>query len=234
MEAENIKIQLIGDSKEVVIRTGEALELKEPRIVEITGSIDAPVEFAKKRDSEIEPLNTHVIVDKENGTIELIIDEKNQYRTKVKGGLTPFTNLAKLGINEDRIYSPRQLYEKLKFFGMYFKNRDQHISLCDKLTKFTGRIETDFTNSNDFKGNVAHQKLVKIKTDLDLKFVLACPVYKGGEPQTFEVDICIDAKDGGVFCWLESVDLHEQKVRIIDESMKAGIEALSKYVTIYI
>ena len=232
MEAENVKIEVTGETKELVIRTGEASVIKEQRTVTLRGDINAPVEFATKRQTQINALSSHVEVDKTNFKITLVVDESNHYSTTVEGALVLFPELAKLKINENKTYSPRELYDTIKFSGAYFKNREQHAALCGKLTKFTSRIEVDFVNSNDFKGNAALSKLTRIKTDLDLKFVLAIPVFKGGEPSAFEVEICLDAKDGGVICWLESVELHEIKTKIADEMMASNIAALSDYVTI--
>lgn len=234
MESENVKIVVTGETKELVIRTGEAPVIKEQKFLALKGDINAPVEFAAKRKTEINALKSHVEVDKTNFKITLVIDEENHYSASVEGALVLFPELAKLKINENKIYSPRELYDTIKFMAAWFKNRDQHKALCEKLTKFTSRVETDFTNSNDFKGNVALSKLTKIKTDLDLSFILAIPIFKGSDPATFSVEICLDTKDGGVILWLESVELHELKTKESEVAMKSSIDALSEYVTINI
>lgn len=232
MENENIKITVDGSTKELVIRTGEAEKIQQPKIVAISGDIRSPLEFHTKRKSEIEALKSHVEVDKQNFSIKLVVNESDFYSTTVIGKMELFHELARLKINENKIYSPRELYDTIKFSGVYFKNREQHKALCDKLTKFSSRIETDFVNSNDFKGNSALSKLTKIKTDLDLKFILSIPIFKGETESTFEVEICLDAKDGGVICWLESVELHELKTKEANEIMDSIILGLSEYVTI--
>ncbi len=226
------KVNLTVDGNEIIFRTGDAPVLKEPQRINISGDINAPASFVEKRKTEIKKLEAHVLVNREKFNIQLILDEKSHYSGIVIGTLELFSELAKLKINEEKTYSPHELYRALKFFGVYFKNREQHEALCAKLTKFTSRIETDFTNSNDWKGNIAHQKLTKIHTDLDLTFTLSSPIFKGGENVTFEVDICLDAKDGGVICWLESVDLHEQKSKTAEDALDKAIESLSDYVII--
>lgn len=231
---EDLKLNITSIEKDIVIRTGEAEIIREKQNIELAGDINAPAEFDSKRKSEYDKLQCHVIVDKENSTIKLVVNERDFVKTTISGRLQLFTELSALKINENKTYSPRELYDTLKFSGAYFKNREQHAALCDKLTKFTGRIESDFVNSNDFKGNVAHSKLTKIKTDLDLKFTLAIPIYKGSEPSVFDVDICLDSKDGGVICWLESVEMHELKTKISGELIDGNIAKLSDYVIINI
>ena len=227
-----IELNVSEGTKEVIIRNGDAPILKEPRVVSIKGDINAPGEFFKKRTSKIDLLRSHVEVDYQNFSIKLIVNEDNHYASTIEGSLVLFPELSKLKINENKTYSPRELYDALKFNAGYFKNREQHNALCGKLIKFTSRIEVDFVNTNDFKGNIAHSKLTKIKTELDLKFILAIPVFKGVEPSVFEVEICLDTKDSGVICWLESVELHELKTDISKEAMKKSLNELSEFVII--
>jgi len=234
MEEQNIKLEITGDTKELVIRTGEAIELKNPERLKISGSILAPAHFAEMRGGRFDPLNAHVKVDYQNFKISLVVNDKDVFGDEVTGALVLHPDLDNLKVNNNKLYSPRELYDAIKFMGMFFPNRDQYTALCTSLTNFKSRVETDFENSNDFKGNAANSKLTKIKTDLGLKFMLSMPIFKGIEESKFEVDICLDTKDGGVICWLESVDLHTLKHEIAKKAMDTEIAKLKHITTIFV
>lgn len=230
----NLKIEVAEGVQEVIIREGDAPIIHEPERLQLTGSIAAPGDFMDKRKSEIDTLKTHVRVDIENTNIILVVNETSYIATSITGRMQPFPDLENFKINGRKVYSPRELYEVIKFMGSYFKDRETYTNLCKKLTQFTSRIESDFKDANDYKGNVAYQKLTKIQTDLDLKFHLSIPIFKNCEPSIFEVEICLDSKDMGVICWLESVELHELKKSIAADAMNKQIERLSEYVTIFV
>lgn len=95
---ENEKLQVVlgqGVTKaELVVREVSEvneLEVKAPIKVDLSGTIGAPLEFLTKRLSEEDQINQkrcHVLVNRENLTIKLVICEDDQYKEgKVLGTL---------------------------------------------------------------------------------------------------------------------------------------------------
>ena len=71
------------------IRFGDALPLKEPKAVSISGTIDAPARWVEKRKDDIVSADAHVLVDRDRMTITLNTDENSAYMDQIVGTLTP-------------------------------------------------------------------------------------------------------------------------------------------------
>ena len=79
-----MNINLAPGMNEIIIREGAApkvLDPKAPVKMNINGTIGAPVEFLKKRINagQFEQKNCHIIVDREKITIELVVNESDEY-----------------------------------------------------------------------------------------------------------------------------------------------------------
>lgn len=229
---DDIKVNVTATDNVVEIRTGEALPLKEPNKVALSGVLTCVGDFVDKRKDTIKPLAAHVVANYTQRTIELVTDEDDHYYTTVSGTLAIYPELEKLHINADRTYDEKELMRKLNFFGRWFEDKDAFISLLKKLQQFKAKIQQDFTNADDYKGTAAVEKLTKIEHTIPLEFVLNIPIFTGQPPRTFKVNICVGARDGGVSFWLESVEMHELISKETDELFEKELARLSEYVII--
>ena len=64
---ENLKVDVGGDTKELIIRHGEAKPIKEPEPLVITGDIRTVYEYLQKRN--IQEKDTHITVNYDEGKI---------------------------------------------------------------------------------------------------------------------------------------------------------------------
>lgn len=218
---EEIKLNITTEQKEVIIRTGDATPIEMPKSVKLTGTLDAPYEFFEKRKKTINIDNAHVEVDYQKQSIKLVIDENMPTNKEILGTLQLFDEFKQLGINTTKTYSITSLREILKFKGAFFKSKDEYRTIIGNLVNFSAKIEKEFNNSNDFKGNAAQQTVTKMKTDIPLNFKLNMPVLLGYPNMEFEVDVCVDATSGDLKLWLECIelknDLDAKIVEIIDK-----------------
>lgn len=197
---EKVTVNVNPENKELVIREGEAAKVYDPQRVKIEGNIKAPGEFVKKRPTEINKLKTNVVVDYDNLSISLRVDEENHFSKDITGRLTRFAALVEFGINTTKKYSVLELYNMLRLKRAYFLNREDHAKFLEDLKNFSARTEVEFASTNDFKGNAALQKIQKCKTNLTYNFILNIPLFKGFDPVTFPVEVEFTPTDGSIVC----------------------------------
>lgn len=228
------KLTIIPSGDTLVIRTGESEKIYPPRKVSISGNIQAPGEYFKKRQPQIaDKLHlTHVIVDIENLTIKLMINETSEFNEFVAGKLEHFKEFVDFGINRQKKYGVQELYKMLKLKRAYFQRREDHAVILEQLRKFEAKTEVEFQSMNDFKGATALKKIESCKTNLTYNFVLNIPIFKGFDPVSFPVEIEFEPHDGGIICWLASQDLAELEINIRDEIMENEIEQFESVVVI--
>lgn len=217
----DICIQVTGN--ELTLRTGEAEKIYPPRRILIEGDIKAPGEYFQKRwASEIESLanKTHVIVDAEELTMKLVVNEADEFATEITGQLTYFDSFLDFSINRKKNFTVEGLYKMLRLKRAYFKNREDHAGILDQLKKFEANTQTEFKSTNDFKGSTALQKIQTCKTNLSYNFILNIPIFNGLPAATFPVEIEFEPTDGSIVCWLISEDLAELEIKIRDEILQ--------------
>lgn len=79
-----------GTPIQVILREGKAsnvIDPKEPEIVVIDGTIEAPQRLLEKRIDLIDQKASNIIVNRDTMKIALTTDETNYYRTKISGTL---------------------------------------------------------------------------------------------------------------------------------------------------
>lgn len=228
----NVEVKVETSEKEIIVREGAAANVYDPETVSVSGTIHAPADFAEKRKSKIEPLKTNVVADYTKKTIVLTVNEDSKFKTTITGTLDDFPELKDMSINGKKTFSHRELLDLIKFKGSYFKNKEQHVKLLTDLKNFDAKVNQEFQNANDFKGAQATKRIVDIKTNIGLEFILAIPVFTGGEVISFMVDICVDINNGGVIFWLESVELHDLQTKTIEEEFKTQLARLGEYIII--
>lgn len=231
---DKIEIKVEGSTKELIIREGQAEIIKEPRIVNIDGTIQGPAEFYTKRKGEIEPKNCHVLFSYEKLFIKLVLDETNHYSGTITGKAITNPDLAKFGINSgSKIWTKNELKQFLKMNRAFFKDVDSNLKIVTNLEKFSATIQAQIDDHKDDRGNAKKSAEVKIDTNLDLNFVLCMPIFIGQPNSTFLVEICFDVRDNGITIWLESPELQETIIKQRELLINKNIEVFkSEFVVI--
>jgi len=194
-----------GQSKaELIIREGSAvadLPIKAPVKIGITGVIGAPVEFLRKRISEIDQINQkkcHVIIDREKISITLITSEDNEYLSgTVVGILTQHPKFIEFGINAKKNWEPNELGQFFKMNRAFFPDKSSNMSLVTELKNFeatvNSKIEKQKSEKGDFKDNFSGV----VSSNVPGLFILRIPIFKGVPAEDLEVEFyaSVDGRD---------------------------------------
>lgn len=213
-----------GEKTNVVIRHGEALPLREPKAIAISGDITTVRKFIEKRlpaFSEQEPANNTqlqtvftnrsiVVVDKEAMTIELLLDPESPYGGKVLGSLLLTEDIKNFGINTNKVYSREDVVKLLRFNKRFFSSSEVYAELMKAFSAFTGNVRVKSTESSDNRANRDIALKVISESNIPTTFVLSIPVFKGVPALSFVTEICYDYSDSSFIFWFESPELKEQ------------------------
>lgn len=229
---DELKVNVTTDKDVVTVITGEALQPQPPRIVNIAGIVSAPADWAANRTSKFDVKQANIVVNYTERTITLVLDEKEYYNTTITGKLELHPDLSKLGINATKTYGEKELYKTLRFLGNYFASREEYDNLMQKLQAFKAKVTQAFTNTDDYVGNAAQEKITTIEHEIPLNFVLGIPIFTGGPKHKFKVQICVTARAGGVEFWLESVELHELVQELTESVFETELARFDKEIVV--
>lgn len=209
----------IEDGKDMVIRFGDALPLKEPKYVSIHGTIDAPARWVEKRKDDIVSADAHILVDRDHMTITLNTDENNFYSDQIVGTLTLSTEMQEFGINTGEYMSCFDMADRIKQLRTYFETQQEAMKLVTELRSFKAKIDKELELSDDKRGNQKIMRAQTVESNLPKSFKVNMPIFKGTEKRTFEVEVEINPND--LSCTLVSPDAHDIVVQERDNQMDA-------------
>lgn len=242
-EISELKVNLLevtGDT--LTVRQGKAEDPREfVKKLDIVGTLDSPKRFAEKRSGTFDPLKTHVIANREKGTILLVINETDKHATTVLGKIEQTEWLKKLNINTTKQYGLKELAQLLKTYVMFFADTAQESgeSICmvivSALRNFSAKINTEIVDKTGDRGELT--KLFERKMEshnIPESFYLKMPIFKGFNEVEFKVDICFQCRDAAVYAWLESNELTKLIQNLANEAIDAQIssEILNQFVVI--
>lgn len=209
----------IEDGKDMVIRFGDALPLKEPKAVSISGTIETPARWVEKRKDDIVSADAHVLVDRDHMTITLNTDENSAYSDKIVGTLTLSTEMQEFGINTGEYMSCFDMADRIKQLRTYFETQQDAMKLVTELRNFKAKIDKELELSDDKRGNQKILRAQTVESNLPKSFKVNMPIFKGTEKRTFEVEVEINPND--LSCTLVSPDAHDIVVQERDNQMDA-------------
>ncbi len=234
---EELKLNLTVEGKELIIRTGEA-QPHEPKVaVALNGTIESVLDFAKKREKEINKQQSHVIINRKSQSITLKINEGNgkNYETSeytISGKMVLHEYIEELKINKQGSFTIPQLINLFKLNRRFFASRGDHAQMVSALTNFQAKTEIEFANTNDFKGSTANSKITKVKHDVPLNFEMKIPVFEGMEEVQFRVEIEVVPENGSLSCSFISVECAELIDAAVKETFNKVKTELADYVLI--
>ncbi|WP_418360117.1 hypothetical protein [Sphingobacterium detergens] len=180
-----------GGITELTIREGDAPKVERELNVVIVGVIDSPVKYLKKRIGTIDPLKTHVVVDRERNSIELKIDEHNPLLNQVKGSLMVHPMFSRFGINNGQYHTPEELADFFKMNRSFFESEEFAMKLVSTLKNFKAKVKQEVERANDDRGNVLLHQERAVESNLPDSFNLVLPLFKGFDKVSFEVEVYI-------------------------------------------
>jgi hypothetical protein len=216
MENLNVKIETTGN--DITIREGQALDLRHPEKIRLSGNINSISQFLAKRYNGrvgvglqmIEKDKAVVIVDQAAMRIILQLDPENHFGLEV-AALLEFTDEIKaFHINDNHLFTRETMIKLLKFNKRFFADPMKQETLLESYMKLNLTGSTQIKSESDDRGNkdVQFKKTIESQ-NIPSSFVLEMPIFKGQAVEKFRVDICLDVTEGSVRFWFESVELHE-------------------------
>ena len=205
-----MNINLAPGMNEIIIREGAApkvLDPKAPVKMNINGTIGAPVEFLKKRINagQFEQKNCHIIVDREKITIELVVNESDEYtRGTIKGTL--------------------QFHPKFIEFGI----KNVNMTLVSACKNFTATVNNAIERSIKENGDRTDNFAQVVNSNLPESFTLSIPVFKGGDKENLEVETFAKIDGRNVAFVLMSPGAEETLETLRDTAIDKELEAIKE------
>lgn len=219
-----LELQVENGIKELVVREGSAMPVKEPIAVSINGTISAPSEFLEKRKKDIEINKCYVLFSYLEMRVNFCVNENDPYRTMITGQTKLNPDLEKFGINKGKTYTIKELKQFLKMNRVFFADIDANMKMVTNLEKFSASIQTQVDNHSNDRGDKKQNLEVKIDSNLDLNFTLNMPIFIGELNARFVVEVCCDYLDGSTTVWLESPGLQALivagRIGMVDKAIK--------------
>lgn len=209
------------ETGEIVVREGNAVEVREPIKVEINGTIDAAARWLETRHDCITQKACHVLVNRENLSIALQCDENNYYGTIVLGTLAISPEFKRFGINEGKYVTNFEMAELFKMNRTFFENKAIAMKLVSDLQNFKARVDKEIENSNNNRGDRRVLINQAVEHNLPEVFSLILPIFKGTAKQTISVEVYVNPSD--LSCTLVSPEANDLIEEMRDGEMNAVI-----------
>ena len=194
---------------ELIIRTGDAPRVIEPKSVKIAGDIKSVLNFIKIRVDGIDKQKATIEFNERLKSVVLNTDPSSPIQTSVVGELEVYEKLEQFGINKEKFYGQNELEKFVRMNRFFFADKEKHASLVSSLKNLKAKIDAEITSEKDNRGNRNVGLKKEVKTDIAADFVLSIPLFKNSTPVTFRVEICYEFTDSTMRFWLESVELEE-------------------------
>jgi hypothetical protein len=242
------KVVIGTDKENILLVNQEKYEELAPKSVAISGNIEAPKEFYQKRKEWIDSLKlkTHVLVNLNTSTVDLVVDENNPFdHYRVTGKMVLFKDFVDFGINTGAKLGKQKLIDLLKQNKMYFTDKKRQADLLMTFQKFVTKISTNMENSHtpdgkrklleEYSGSLQGFRVNGQREDFDPSFILEMPIFVGEKSRQFTVQICLDPTNHGLEFYLESEDLWEVAKKAAAEGIENAIAPFIKdFAVIYV
>lgn len=231
---EKNEIKLAEGTEQITVLEGDAVVVQNPTSIQIkNGVIEAAAQFLDSKEDSYEPTNAHIRVDKEAGTIELHLNEKdnNGKFDLIDCSLKLHPLASKLGINETKRFGRQELIDSIRQNRVYFSNKMQAQDIIKALRDFSGKVEKRFEIADDQKGNTKN-KLETIVSEVPFTnsvYKLFLPIYQGQQKKELDVEICVDSSQGNLQFYLQSDDLYEIIIEYKEELINTALENLQPF-----
>jgi len=196
MEKTKYMIRTESETGTIAVREGtlpDLLPILPPVKINIIGTIDAPVEFLRKRhgDTEqIDVLRTHIIVNRHQMSITLVTREDDGYlKGEIQGTLSQHPKFAEFGINNQAVnWEPNELGQFFKMNRAFFPDKAANMKLVNDLRNFDATINSKIEKQKSEKGDFKDNYSGTVMSNLPEAFTLDIPIFKGGAKETIEVE----------------------------------------------
>jgi hypothetical protein len=233
----NVEIKSL-DGSTLTVLNGDALPLKPPEKIKISGDIKTVSNFLSVRKTigtglqTIDLSKAIILIDKKALTIELLIDPENHYGASVAGTLEKSEELKPFAINQNQTFTKEQLVKLIKFNKLFFDDATKHAEMLFAFQKVSSTVNIKSNDSSDERGNKERNFVKEVTTNAPTEFILNIPIFKGFPASRFRVEVCLDVTEGSARFWFESVELHEIMQSKIEEIFSEELKSATGFVII--
>lgn len=225
---------------EVIIREGAApkvLDPKAPVKMNVNGTINAPFEYLTKRIDCINQKECHIIVNREKITIELVVNESDEYtRGTIAGTLQYHPKFEEFGINAGKVWSPFDFAMFCKMNRAFFADKNVNMSLVSACKNFTAKVNNQIERAIQENGNRTDNFAQVVNSNLPESFTLSIPIFKGGKKEDLVVETFakIDGRNVAFVLLSPGAEetLEDLRDKAIDEQLNA-IKAIAPDIAIF-
>lgn len=221
-----ININNDNEHQIVTVYEGTAPIVREPKIIETTGNIDAPYKWLEKRLEYIVEANAHIIVTREEMKIELTLEDKDFYGDTITGKAEFHPAFKKFAINKPEYRTTQEMAQLFKMNRSYFENKSLAMDLVNELLNFRAKISTEIEKLDDKRGNKRDLQDQTVNSNIPRNFKLHIPIFKGEAKQTFEVEIFIKSDD--LTCCLVSPQANDMIEEMTDAIIDNELNRISE------
>lgn len=204
-------------SQLLIIREDDPLKVYEEVSTKISGVLNSPLMWLQKRVSKHDPLSSHIIVDRDKMSIQLITEERDHFSNSITGKLEYHPAFLKFGINSGQYITTHEMADKIKMNRSFFESKSDAMSLVSILKNFKAKIDSEIERKNDNRGNVKALVQQTVSSNLPESFKMIMPIFKGEKPMNIEVEVYIEADE--FKCTLISPEANEEMERLRDSAI---------------
>jgi hypothetical protein len=234
METEKMQFSVFakdGKPSELIIREGKApdmLPILPPIKQSITGTIEAVVEFLKRRKPVPDQINIdlcHILVNRDTISIQLIINESDpNTKGTITGKLAEHPKYIEFGVNQKKGWDPNELGQFFKMNRFFFADKSENMKIVSDLKNFSAKVESVIEKQKGDKGDFKDNYSGVVMSNLPGTFKLNLPIFKGQKAEEIEVEFYASVNGREVALQLVSPGanqlLEDIRNSVIDEQIK--------------
>lgn len=228
----------------------DPIPAKAPVALDIEGIISTPRTWLEQRAKYIVIKNARLEVLREDGEINLIINEneshgeiefdtittKNGFPMDFAGGEVmgkiEYTEIYKqLHINDFKhFFNPVELAKFMRLHRAIFPDNEQAAVLIAKLKNIDAKISGDYKKECETHGTISKTDYYSqhVTHNLPESFKINIAIFKGAPKETFEIEIDADIVDGKIGVQLVSPAISDADEEVRDALINEEIEAIKK------
>ena len=217
---------------ELIVREGAAIKEIEPKApikTMLSGVIGSPVEYLKKRveTEQFTQERSHLIVNREEIRLSLVINEDNEYlRGQVDGTLNFHPKFVEFGINTGKIWTPTELGLFFKMNRAFFPDKGTNMKLVTDLMNFSATVNNKIERSVKENGDRTDNFAQVVNSNLPPSFTLNVPIFKGMDAESLEVETFAKVNGREVAFTLLSPGANQTLEEIRDKAIDRELEQI--------
>lgn len=219
---EKVKIDVTASGGELIIREGEAPDVRLVQGYNISGCIKSPRSFYETQFYDFK--NAYLTADYKNSTLTLVVNpDIGEETIFVYGRLHEDDVLKTFKINGGYKHEARNLSDLFKRNRSLFVDSAVNRQLVSSLKNLKLKVEQHIDKEEHDNGNHRYLDELNINIDMPLEFTMVWPIFKNGEKKTFSVNMVLSVTPGKLWVQLESIELLEmmrdEAKKVIDEEV---------------